>query len=292
MKQSTLRRAGLLALAGSFLLPLSMVQAARPAASSVLLRYHFAQGDTYTYKVVAKVTIGGGDTSGTGGGSLAADALALVFGSRGPVTVSGTVRYHVLSVDASGAAIVEISTSNLTRTTVKKGKPVSTTLRATLPYTVQIGADGSQQGSSTIDMGALGLTALGTLPSTAVAPGSHWPVAATLAVPADLGLLLPPVQVPVTYTFSKVQPAGSQQAAVIDGTGPVQYVLDASSGDAPINATFNGTMNEHVLYGLTTHRLVSGHATVDTLATLGKRRKLGVQRQIPVSMSVTVQAVS
>ncbi len=290
MKHSTIRRAGLLALAGSFLLPLGMVQAARPAAGSVLLRYRFAQGDTYSYKVVAKLAIGEADTS-SGGGSLAADALAVVFGARGPLTISGTVRYHVLSVDTSGTATVEISTSNLTRTTVKKGKTVSTTLQATLPYTVQIGADGSQQGSSTIDMGALGLTALGRLPSAPVAPGSHWPVAATLALPADLGLLLPPVQVPVTYTFSKVQAAGSQQAAVIDGTGPVQYVLDASSGDAPINASFSGTMTEHVLYGLTTHRFVSGQATVDTLATLGKRRALGLRRPVRVTMAVTMQAI-
>src|SRR5207247_2216967 len=125
---------------------------------------------------------------------------------------------------------------------------------------------------------------LGTLPSTAVGPGSHWPVAATLALPADFGLLLPPAQVPVTYTFSKLQPAGGQEAAVIDGTGPVHYVLDASSGAAPVNASFDGTVNEHVLFGLTTHRIVSGQAIVDTVATLGKRRRnIGQQRSTHVT---------
>lgn len=278
------KRAGILAAAGLFILPLGAVHA---ASSAVLLRYHFAQGQTYTYKMTAQMHIGAGDNGGTGGG-LGSLGLATILGDTSPLTVTASVRYHVLSVDSSGGADIQVTTSNATQTRTKDGQTISKQLDTMPPYTIHVNPNGSETNTPDLDIGAFGLQALGSLPAAPVAPGAHWSATTTLNTAALLGSATTPVQVPVQYTFTKYQTAGSQRAAAIDAMGTVDYAFDmTTAAGTPLHVTLNGAVTGHSLFGLTTQRLVSSQITMDMKPTLGKRRhKLGLLPHIYITVAI------
>lgn len=281
----SLKRTSILAAAGLTLLPLG---AAHAASNAVLLRYRFAQGQTYTYKVIGQMRIGAG---GSGGG-LGSLGLASILGDTSPLTVTASVRYHVLSVDSSGGADIQVTTSNATETRTKDGQTASKPLDAAPPYTIHVNPNGSETATPDLDIGAFGLQALGTLPAAPVAPGAHWSATTTLNTAALLGSATTPLQVPVQYTFTKYQGAGSQRSAAIDAAGTVNYAFDmTTNAGTPVHVTLNGALTGHSLFGLSTHRLVASQIDMDLKPTLGKRhRNLGGLGLLPhIYITIAIQ---
>lgn len=287
----TSRRAGALLVAGLALLPFGSAHAMTPAGSAaVKLRYHFVAGQTYNYQVSMQTRIG--QPNGADSNSGGAGPLALLLGS-GTSTMTGIVHYKVLSVNASGGATIRVSTSNVTKTDTKNGQTTTDTPAAQAPYTVHVAADGRRQDAPGFDLGSFAIQAVGTLPTASVAPGAQWNTTVSVSPPAELGTGVPPIQVPMQYVFSKLVTAGSQHAAAIDSTGTVQYAFDLTGQDgSTVHLTVGGNIAGHVLFGLTSHQLVSSQTTMDLQPSLGKRLRLLGKLSPHVLVTVSIKPAS
>lgn len=249
----TLCRAAALAVAGLALLPLASAHAMHLSANdAVVLRYHFVAGQTYSYRLHLdmKMSMSGAGASLAGmAGGIAANG-------------SGILHYHVLSVDASGGAMVRISTSKMTTTITANGKS-STDATAPKPMTLHFGADGSVAGSEASSFGSYGIQALGSLPTGAVAPGGHWSTASMSDLPSSLDSSLAPMHMTMDNVFVKYVQADGYRSADIHSTGTLQYVTDSSLGGAPVHMHLAASMAGQSLFGASIGRLVSSQVHMD-----------------------------
>lgn len=213
-----LRPIACLALAGSALAP-ALAPSAHAVSSSVTLRYHYAAGQRYGYKL-----------SVTARARLAGLAAASASGSTS--STSGIIRYHILSVDASGGATADITTSALRVKVTANGQTQTVTAPATTQH-VYLGADGSQRGRVGSAIGSIGVQSFGSLPPGAgsATVGSAWSSKTTVTLPSSLGASLPPFRVTTNYTLSNLDQRG---IATIDGSN------DNTKAPFDVNTTVQG----------------------------------------------------
>lgn len=200
------------------------------------------------------------------------------------MTMSSIIHYHILNLQATGAAIVEVTSSAMTMTLpagAPAGGPAGTQAPASpptpAPYTIVVGADGSNpQHIADPDLDALALRLLGTLPTGPIAPGARWTAIVALNPnPPDTGtgqgsgLQLSPLRLPIANVFSRYVTVRGERATQIDGAGKIAYSnhISANGDNGLIGAT--GIVTSRVVFGLTTQRPLTVQAVVDVQPWVG-----------------------
>lgn len=280
---SILRRRYAVIVAGLVLVPFSSVQAMHLSArDAVMLRYHYAAGQSYAYRstVVMHLSM---EMPGASAGSTAASATKTMT-----AVVSGISRYHVLHVDASGGAEAEMSESAMTMRTTIDGQTTTTTLPVMAPSKVYLAADGGERGNVASDYGAYGLQTMSALPAGAVAPGARWDASSAVSLPSTLGLNLAPMHMSAHYVFSKYLHAHGERVAAIDSTGVLQWTSDSSFQGVPVHMHIVESMNGQSLLGLMSGRSVSSQAHVDMRIFMSGQAAGGTSAAIRMHMVMSV----
>ncbi len=249
--QSRLRRAGIAMAAALALLPGAASAMHLSSADRVLIRYHFTAGAQYAYRIGVDMHI-----------SVSA-AQSSAASTTETAVLNGTLRYHILSVDTSGGATALVSEDHLSETSTVGGATASVPVKSEPARTVYLGADGSERGTGSSQLGDFAAQTLGSLPVGAVAPGMRWNSAAAVSVPSSLGSTLAPMHMTAQYLFSKIVTAHGQRAAAIDSNGSLQYVSDGAYMGQPMHMHLNAVIAGQELFGLSVARPVQSQSHMD-----------------------------
>lgn len=247
------RRALAGVVAALFLGPAASAQAMHLSASNaVLLRYHFTAGESYAYHMAVDMKMSMDGLTSAGAASAAT------------VTEVGLMRFHILSVDASGGAQAEMSVTNLSMHTTVGGQTVSEPAPAQAPMRVYLGADGSQSmvGASG-NPGSFAFQTLGVFPRGAVAPGARWTTTGAVNLPSSLGLSLGPIRASAHNTFDGYATADHMRAAAIRSAGSVSMISDSAYQGAKVHMHIAESVSGQTMWGVALGRVITTSAHVD-----------------------------
>jgi hypothetical protein len=249
------------------------------AGNAVLLRYRFVPGQTYAYRVAVNVRM---SMSGTG--------VPAPQGKES-ITLSNSVRFHILRADALGGADAKVSLGKAIMSMTMGGQTTTGTLTSPQPSVVHIDANGSMREAVGSSISAYDLEALGTLPSGAVAPGARWTSTVVANLPSTLGTSLAPMHMTAHNVFSRYLQFDGQRVAAIDSTGTLQYITDTALGGMPVHMHLTAGMTGRSLFGIAAHRTLAGQQHLDMRMFMSGHTSTGanagVRMHIVMSVSLT-----
>lgn len=238
------RYAAYLAVAGVALAP-AAARADRPATpAATTLRYHYVAGQDYAYKLQAK-TQGRVAGAGTAGAS-----------QRTTSDTTGAIRYHIVSVDRTGGATADVTTSDL-RIKVTVNGQARTTTAPTIKQRAYLGADGSQRATARVGSTSVGVQALSSLPAGPVTVGDSWTSQATVTLPGAFGASLPPLHVTTRYRLAGLGQQNGHTIATIVATNSATFPIKTTIGGTTVDMRVQESTTSRTLFDGTAGRVAS-----------------------------------
>jgi len=232
-RRTVYRRACYALLYALAFLPYAGKAASYHVAPTSLIRYHFAVGERFTYRIIKiarQVT------------RLAEHSPSIFSGQLDKV-----ISYHITQILPSGTAIALVRVESLVDRSMENGR--TTVTRGLSPaYATQsralLGADNSLPGKKDWDVtpysfGDYGFQSLGPLPAYSIAPGAHWnttaiePIGGFTTIQTLVGYS-PPARMDARNTLLGYQRVTSHPVAAIESIGTIDYSQNTSgfTGDA------------------------------------------------------------
>lgn len=251
-----------LAVIGAF--PLAVAHAG--GAQTILLRYQFAPGQHFAYRLTGFVRED----------IVQAGHLPSVFS----LAVDSVFSYHILAVAPNGVADAAAGIESAVITQTANGQ--SHTIRAgpsqaaLTEQHVQLGPDNSlpdRKAGALVSnsYGNYGLQAIGALPPYAVMIGQHWQSSATdnLAAGIDSAIpALPHVRLVADNVVTGVGVDAGMPVAMISSHSDVNYVTDTVQGGRAVHVRAIGTLTISSLFDLTRKLLRASTAAIDVTYTV------------------------
>lgn len=257
-------RCAILSLALLGALPLAVARGG--GAGAIMLRYQFAPGEHFAYRLVGFVRL---DVTQVGQAP-----------SSRSVAVEGVISYRVVSVSPSGvaSAIARIESSVITQTVNGQSKVTRTDSSEALltAQRVQLGPDNSlpgRKGGTLVlnSYGNYGLQAIGALPAYPVAPGQHWPSSATSNLASGIDSVIPPlpdVRLVADNTMLGERMDSGVPVAAMSSRSVVNYATDTTQAGSPVHVRATGSLAITSLFDLMRKRLYASIAAIDITYTV------------------------